>query len=173
MALPADLPGIRLSALIYRVVRAGLDPLGTAGSLKAGGRYNPPLEFGVLYTSLDALTAVAEVERGLRLRGIEPTQFPVGAWWIYEMEVKLESVLDLTDSNVLEKLGAGRDSLLGPEVRAAREFAAEARRAEYQALLAPSVANPGSKNLVIFLDKLPEPPIMLTSKPVNFRAEKP
>jgi RES domain-containing protein len=35
--------------------------LGTTGSLKAGGRFNPPNEFGALYTSLDAITAAKEV----------------------------------------------------------------------------------------------------------------
>jgi RES domain-containing protein len=64
--------------------------LATTGSLKGGGRFNPPSEFGALYTSLEATTAAKDVARGLRQRGIDPEQFPGGAWWAYELEVELE-----------------------------------------------------------------------------------
>lgn len=171
MAFPPDLPEIRLSAVVYRVVREGVDPLATAGSLKAGGRFNPPSEFGALYTSLDAATATKEVARGLTQRGVDPTQFPSGAWWIYELEVKIEKVLDLTDSAVLQKAGTQREALTGGEVHATREIAAEARRRSYEALLVPSAAAPESKNLVVFLDKLSGPPIVLRSGTVNFQEE--
>ncbi len=145
--------------------------MGTAGSLKAGGRFNPPSEFGALYTSLDAATATKEVARGLRQRGVDPTQFPSGAWWIYELEVKIETVLDLTDPDVLQKAGMQTDAVAGGEVHATRQLAAEARRRSYQALLVPSAAAPESKNLVVFLDKLLGPPIVLSSRPVNFQEE--
>ena len=171
MLLPPDLPEIRLSAIVYRVAREGLDPLATVASLKAGGRFNPASEFGALYTSLDAATATKEVARGLRQRGVDPAQFPSGAWWIYELEVKIETVLDLTDSDVLQKAGMQRDALTASEVHATRKIAAEARRRGYQALLVPSAAAPRSKNLVVFLDKLPGPPIVLSSRAVNFQEE--
>ncbi len=145
--------------------------MGTAGSLRAGGRYNPPGELGVLYTSLDRATATKEVARGLRLRGVDPKQFPAGAWWVYELQVELEAVLDLTDPDVLEKLGIERDALAATDLRATRRIAAEARSAGYQALLAPSAAAPGAKNLIVFLDTLPEAPIVLSSHPVNFQTE--
>jgi RES domain-containing protein len=171
LAFPPDLPKGRLSAVVFHVVREGLDPLGTTGSLKAGGRCNAPNEFGALYTSLDAATATKEVARGLRQRGVDPKEFPTGAWWIYELEVKIETVLDLTDSDVLQKAGTERDALTGGEVHATREIAAEARRCGYQALLVPSAADPELKNLVVFLDKLPSPPTVLSSRTVNFQEE--
>ena len=87
MALPPDLPRTALSTTVFRVVREGLDPLATTGSLKAGGRFNPPNEFGELYTSLEAKTAAQEVARGLIARGVDPEQFPEAAWWVYELEV--------------------------------------------------------------------------------------
>ena len=169
MALPSDLPRSSLSAVGFRVIRAGLDPLATTGSLKAGGRFNPPNEFSALYTSLAADTAVKEVARGLRQRGIDPEQFPEGAWWVYELEVKLESVLDLTDADVLQKSGLQWDSLTGGDVSATRQVASEARERGYQALLVPSAAAADSKNLVIFLDKALTRPTVLSSRPVSFR----
>ena len=152
---------------MFRVVREGLDPLVTTGSLKAGGRFNPPNEFGALYTSVEATTAAKEVARGLRQRGIDPDQFPEGAWWVYELEVELETVLDLTDRDVLRECGIREDSLTGTDVNATREIAAQARQGGYQALLVPSAAVAGSKNLVIFLDILRLRPNVVSSRPVS------
>jgi RES domain-containing protein len=166
LALPPDLPRSSLSITVFRVLREGLDPLATAGSRKAGGRFNPPNEFGALYTSLDAKTAAQEVGKGLRARGIDPEQFPEGAWWVYEVEVKLESALDLTAPTVLEKSGISASSLTGSDLNATRKIAADARERGYEALLVPSAAVPGSKNLVIFLDLASARPIVLSSKPI-------
>ena len=141
----------------------------TTGSLLAGGRFNPPNEFGALYTSLDATTAAKEVARSLTQRGVDPDQFPKGAWWIYELEVKLEAVLDLTDADVLQKNGIKQDSLTSSDMTATRKIAAQARERSYQALLVPSAAVAGSRNLVVFIDKLSAPPNVLSSKPVVFR----
>lgn len=169
MALPPDLPRTALSITVFRVVREGLDPLATTGSLKSGGRFNPPNEFGALYTSLEATTAAKEVARGLRQRGVDPDQFPKGVWWVYELEVKLDSVLDLTDADVLQNSGIPENSLTGSDVNATRAVAAEARERGYEALLVPSAAVSGSKNLVIFLDKVSARPNVLSSRPVGFR----
>ena len=143
--------------------------MATTGSLKAGGRFNPPNEFGALYTSLEPNTAAKEVARGLRQRGVDPDQFPEGAWWVYELEVKLESVLDLTDADVLQKSGIPENSLIGTDVNATRQIAAEARKRGYEGLLVPSASVAGSKNLVIFLDKASSRPNVLSSRPVSFR----
>lgn len=154
---------------MYRVVREGLDPLATAGSLQAGGRFNSPGEFGALYTSFEAATAVQEVGKALRQRGIDPTQFPPGSWWIYELEVVLGAILDLTDSGVLRQMRIQKDSLMGSDLGVTRKIAAEAREAGCQALLVPSAAVPESRNLVIFPDKLPGPLLVLSSRPVDLR----
>lgn len=171
MALPSDLNRAPLSTVVFRVVQKGLDPLGTTGSLKAGGRFNPPNGFGALYTSLEAPTALKEVAKGLRLRGIDPEQFPEDAYWIYELEVRLEAVLDLTDPDVVQKSGFQQSSLTGADVNATREIAAQARERGYEALLVPSAAAPNSKNLVIFLDKLDARPRVLSSRPVRLTKE--
>jgi RES domain-containing protein len=156
-----------LSAAVFRVIREGLDPLAITGSLKAGGRFNPPNEFGALYTSLEPTTAAKEVARGLRLRGIDPSQFPKGSWWIYELEVKLEYVLDLTDSESVQKSSLQQDLLTGGDVSATRQVAAEARERGYEGLLVTSAAVSGSNNLVIFLDKVSVLPIVLSCRSLN------
>ena len=149
-------------------MREGLDPLATTGSLRAGGRLNPPNEFGaVVYRSLEATTSAKEVARGLKQRGVDPDNFPEGAWWVYELEVKLESVLDLTDTDVLQKTGLQLDSLTGSDVIATRAIATAARERGYEALLVPSAVASGSKNLVIFFDKVSARPNVLSSRPAS------
>jgi RES domain-containing protein len=142
-----------------------MDPLGTVGSLKAGGRFNAPGEFTALYTSLDPVTANKEVARGLRQRGIDPSQFPAGSWWIYELEVEIEDVLDLTNREILQRIEVKSEALTRDELNKPRNIAAEARSHGFEALLVPSAAAPGSKNLVMFLDKLPGIPNVLSSRP--------
>lgn len=153
--------------MVYRVVRDGIDPLGTGGSLTAGGRFNSPREFAALYTSLDPVTAAKEVARGLKLRGIDPSQFPPGSWWMYELEVEVEAVLDLTSPDILQRIEVKSDALTRGDLQVPRGIAAEARSKGFGALLVPSAAAPGAKNLVIFLDRLPGIPNVLSSKPAN------
>jgi len=143
------------------------------GSLKAGGRFNPPNEFGALYTSCDANTAAEEVMRGLRQRGVDPDQFSQGTWWAYELEVKLVSVLDLTDAEVLRQSGISENSLTGSDLEATRRIAAGAREQGYDALLVPSAVAGGSKNLVIFLDRASARPNVLSSRPLSFPRGEP
>jgi len=168
LALPANIPAVRVKTVVYRVVRDGVDPLGTVGSLRAGGRFNPPEEFAALYTSFDPETAGMEVVRGLKQRGIDPSQFPPGSWWVYELEVDIETVLDLTSPGILQRIEMNGDSLTGDDLQVPRSIAAQARDKGFGALLVPSAAAPDSKNLVIFLDKLSGTPNVLSSRPASF-----
>lgn len=167
MALASDFPRLPLARTVFRIVRAGVDPLAISGSLQAGGRFNPHV-FGALYASLEASTAVQEVARGLRVRGIDPQQFPPAAWWCYELGVQLGAVLDLTDPAILREVGLSADTLTGSDLGRTRQIASEARRTGFEALLVPSAAAPGGRNLVIFADRVAQPPAVLGSHPVRF-----
>jgi RES domain-containing protein len=167
LALPENLPRIPFQAVVYRVVRDGVDPLGTAGSLTAGGRFNSPGEFAALYTSLDPVTAGKEIARGLKQRGIDPSQFPPGSWWLYELEVEVEAVLYLTSPDILQRIEVNSDALTRGDLRVPRSIASEARGKGFGAILVPSAAAPGSKNLVIFLDRMSGIPNVLSSRPAN------
>ncbi len=171
MLLASDFPRLPLTRTVFRIVRAGVDPLATSGSLQAGGRFNPPHVFGAIYASLEAQTAVQEVARGLRVRGIDPQQFPPAAWWCYELEVRLRAVLDLTDSAILRKVGLSADTLTGSDLERTRQIAGEARRAGFEALLVPSAAAPGGRNLVILADRLAQLPTVLGADPVRLVTE--
>ena len=152
MELPAQFARAGFRGTVHRVVRAGVDPLATEGSLAGGGRYNPAGEFGALYASEEAQTARKEVARGLLRRGVNPASFPPGSWWDYDLEITLTAVLDLTDAAVLSELGIAPGALVAELAAITRQIAAEARSRGYQGLLVPSAASPGAKNLVVFAE---------------------
>jgi RES domain-containing protein len=76
-----------MSATVYRVVYKGIDPLSSRGSELNGGRYNLPGTKGTLYASFEKVTAVAEVAKGLKMRGINPKEYGPDDWWAYELEL--------------------------------------------------------------------------------------
>ena len=84
------------------------------------------------------------------------------------MEVKLESVHDLTDADVLQKSGLSENSLTGGDTTATRQIATEAKKRSYRALLVPSAAASGWKNLFLFLDKASARPNVLSSRLARF-----
>jgi len=141
--------------------------LSAEGSRVNGGRYNAPGEFGPLYCSLEENTAAAEVARGLRAVGQDPAAYPEGSWILYELEIQADEVLDLTDEETLTLLGLQPAMLTGDHRQVTQRLGREAREAGYQAILAPSAAVPGGKNLILFLDRLPSPPNLFRCTPIR------
>ncbi|MGH9792214.1 MAG: RES family NAD+ phosphorylase [Candidatus Acidiferrales bacterium] len=173
MDLPRDLPRVPFSGEVYRVSRAGDDPLSIAGSRAVGRRYNPPGEFGALYASLVRETAVAEVARNLQRRGIPIDSISPGDFQAYALRLTLTEVLDLTDSRVLAQLHLSSESMCGDDVAITRQIGAAARSAGYQALLVPSAVRENSRNVVVFADRLDEPIDIISSESVDFAPPKP
>lgn len=160
-----DAPAIKLSSTVYRIVRSGVDPLSTRGSKLNGGRYNAPGVDGVLYASLEKATAVAEIAKGLTARGVNPKIFGPRDWWLYEIELDVSKVLDLTDPKVLAHLQISAGSLLTDDVHVTQQIGKQALDAGFQAILAPSATRKG-KNVVILLGMIPAP-LVKSSAPVS------
>jgi RES domain-containing protein len=148
-------------------VRAGIDPLSTVGCQRNGGRYHERGIAGVLYTSFDKATAVAEVVRGLRARGIDPNNFGPGDWWAYEMRVSVSTLLDLRHDVTLSDLSVSPEALLAVDTTETRRIGKHARQSGFQAVRAPSAAAHEADNLVLFLDRLSAHPEVLSSTPVD------
>ena len=168
MVLPSGMVPSTFRGTVCRIVQKGVDPLSSEGSRKAGGRYNAAGDEGVLYTSLATETAVSEVERGLRARGIDPDSFSPESYWAYDLVLSVEKVLDLTNDGVLGILGITRNSLTGSDTSLTRAIARDARAAGYEAILVPSAAVDGAVNLVVFLPMLSHPIQVESSSPVTF-----
>lgn len=160
-------PNSAVSLIVYRVVHKGVDPLSSRGSELNGGRYNSPGTKGVLYASFDKATAVAEVTKGLKMRGINLEDYGDDDWWAYELELISTHALDLTDPKVLEKLKISKNALVGDNPALTRQIAEEALAAGYDALIAPSSTHQEGKNVVIFLSAAGPVPIVKASTPVE------
>ena len=152
------------------MVRAGVDPLSTSGSQAAGGRYNDAGIAGVLYTSLDKATAVAEIMRGLRIRGVNPKHFGPEDWWVYEIRVQVSSVLDLQRNATRSDLRVTNEALVADDTAETRRIGNYARDNSFQAVLAPSAAAKDQNTLVLFMDRLSAEPEVVSSAPVDFSA---
>lgn len=122
--------------------------LSLEGSLRFGGRYNPPFEFGALYLGLSRETCWAELAR--------KHEGPLrrAAFHLATLTVRLQRVLDLTDPTVCRQLGIDPAMLVQPaDYTLTRSIARAARENGFEAILAPSAAGTGPI-LSIFTDRL-------------------
>ena len=146
-----------------------MDPLSSLGSQANGGRYNAP-GVGVLYTSRTKATAVAEVVRSLRTRGVNPKNFGPGDWWVYEIRVSLRNLVDLGDEATRSALGVTHQALVGENTVETRRIGKYALENGFEGLLAPSAAAKAEDNLVVFVDRLSGRPEVISSSPVDLAA---
>ncbi len=166
-----DAPRTVVSSTVYRVAQKGTDPLSSRGSELNGGRYNLPGTKGVLYASFEKVTAVAEVVKSVKARGINPKEYGPDDWWAYELELTSSRVLDLSDPKVLEQLGVSAAALVADDVAVTRQIGKQALDAGYEAIIAPSAAHVAGNNFVIFLSAAAQVPTIKTSTPVNVGQE--
>ena len=133
----------RIIARYYRQV-----PLSLEGSLIYGGRYNIPYQFGALYCGITADVCWAEIEK--KMEGpVKRSRFKV-----YQLQIYLQKVLDLTDPQVCTELKIDPESLMHQnQYILTRQIAKDAREEGYEAIIAPSATGTGVI-LVIFSDRL-------------------
>lgn len=156
-----------VSATVYRVVHKGIDPLSSRGSELNGGRFNLPGTKGILYASFEKVTAVAEVAKGLKARGINPNEYGPDDWWAYELELTSSRVLDLADPKIMERLQISAAAIVGDEGAVTRQIGGQALEAGFEAIVAPSAAREEGKNIVIFLSATAQLPTIMASTPVD------
>lgn len=134
------------------------------GSFITGGRFNQRGKFHVLYLSLEKETCLAELEKyaergGLALKKELPHPTTIFPW-----EIRLSCVLDLTDASVREKLLIDEQMLCQTDwetlqnhyeiIAATQRIGKLAKDYGFVALLTPSSAKPGGRNLNIFIDNV-------------------
>jgi hypothetical protein len=130
---------------LWRVVRKGRDP--PRGSI-GQGRWSPPGEFEVLYTSLVEEGALAEVGYRLSLEPVWPSRVEHE---VHRIEVRTERTLRLPDFDHLAPLGVDVARYETFDYSATQAVAAAVRFLEFDGLLVPS-ARFACANLVLFLD---------------------
>jgi RES domain-containing protein len=112
-----------------------------------GARWNPP-ELAAIYTSLEAATAIAEVNYHLANQP-RPIRRDVRKT-LYELRIHLSAVLDITPAlQKLEKLGLGRAQIFAADMRISQEIGRLVAWLGFDGLIAPSGRADGT-NLVIY-----------------------
>ena len=124
-----------------------------AASRSFGGRFNPPGEFGALYTALDEDTAWFEVASRFRREGIEGLPPEMG---VLRITVSAGRCADLTTDAAARAWKVTRDQLTAADPTAAQRTACwtlgRAVRAVADALLGPSARTNGA-NMPLFPDR--------------------
>jgi RES domain-containing protein len=146
----------------WRTVRTGRDPL--RGSV-AAGRWSPPGEFEVLYTSEQEAGSLAEIGYRLMLEPVWPSKISHD---IHRLQVRLERVLDLSDFATLQRLLIDERSYEGHNYQRTWEVAAAARFLEADGIIVPNARHPSS-NLVVFVDRAADDSVaVLETRPVDW-----
>jgi RES domain-containing protein len=139
--------------VVWRYVPRGANPLHVGFILLARGRWNRHDEYGCLYTSLSREGAAAEYTKELRRLGIEPVADQPKD--LVSLNVGVARVLDLTDASQRRQFGITLDTLTGDtddDLESCRIVADLARLAGYDAILSPSAALTGARNLNLYID---------------------
>jgi RES domain-containing protein len=134
------------SGEVWRVVRQGRDAL--RGSV-AGGRWSPPGEFEVLYTSLNRAGALAEIGYRLSLEPIWPSRIRHD---LHRIGARTTRSLRFARVAELAPLGVDASRYESFDYSATQAIAAAARFLEFDGLIVPS-ARYNCANLVLFLDR--------------------
>lgn len=128
--------GVEIALVGYRNQASGFDPRSGEGARRAGGRYNPPHSFPVLYLCTTRPCVVAELTRQARRQGIDVADLlPRELWTVTS---SLTNVLDLTNPAVLTALELEPTTLAGDDMRVTREIGEAAYEHRFQAIRSAS-----------------------------------
>lgn len=160
-----SLPTTPLEQTFYRVIHAkyAASALATVGSLRHGGRYNPPDAFEVLYLADNPVTALEEVGALLRTAaGLTGLRGPPRI--VLSVECRLRRAVRFGRA-ALASLGLSREDVTEPWREIVRGGAIPIthvlgrlafEREDLEAIVVPSARDPDRSNLVVFPAKLIE-----------------
>jgi RES domain-containing protein len=140
-------PSEAFSGETWRVTAKGRDAL--RGST-AGGRWSPPGEFEVLYTSLARAGALAEIGYRLSLEPVWPSRLEHE---LHRITARTNNSLRFADVSSLSTLGVDVRRYASFEYSVTQAIAAAAFFLDFDGLIVPS-ARSTELNLVIFAEKL-------------------
>lgn len=137
------------NGVVYRHYSASHQALSGDGARRAGGRWNPPESFPVVYAALDTDTVDREFLRSMQRAGMPLTS--VRPRRRATISVQLSRVLDLTDADVLATLEIAATDLTGDDVTLSQRLGGAAHHLGFEAIVAPSATGTGIV-LAFFLD---------------------
>lgn len=151
-----ELEAEAFEGVVWRAVHEGRAPL--QGS-NAQGRWSPG-HFDVLYTSLEADGARAEVYFGLSRQPVFPSQL---RYWLYELTVKTSQTLHLANMAALCDLGVEDARYRELYYDRAQAISDAARFMGFDGLIVPN-ARWDCLNLVLFVDAVDPEGIEVTDR---------
>ena len=137
---------VRYSGETWRAVRKGRDPLQASA---VGGRWDPTL-FDVLYTSLAADGAVAEVHFHLSRQPVFPSRIRYG---LHRIRVRTTRTLRLRDLNAMIPLGVDPARYREILYEATQAIGDAAYFLGFDSIIAPN-ARWSCDNLILFMDQI-------------------
>jgi hypothetical protein len=140
-------PPEAFSGEVWRITAKGRDAV--RGST-AAGRWSPPGEFEVLYTSLTQAGALAEI--GYRL-SLEPVWPSLLQHEIHRITAQTSNSLRFADVSSLSSFGVDARRYTGFDYAVTQAIAAAAFFLDFDGLIVPS-ARSAALNLVVFTEKL-------------------
>lgn len=109
-----------------------------------GARWNPP-QIAAVYTSLDRPTVLAEAEHTMSVQPVRPT----AQRKLYQLQIRLSTVVDLTDGSILRSLGLSESAMSEITFTATQQIGGTVAWLGRDGMLVPSARHRGA-NLVIF-----------------------
>lgn len=163
--LRADERGTGLDATVFRAAHPRYaqmpDLVSGVGAMVKGSRWNAPGALTVLHAAMTPEGALAEAMAGRRKYGLpDKLALPLV---LRGIGIRLTRVLDLCDGGVRVSLRVSEDRLVGAdweaENRAGREAVTQAvgraaAEAGFEGLIVPSAADPGARNVAVFVDRV-------------------
>ena len=136
---PASLNGVdaeSFSGSAYRNQAPGFDPRSGEGARRAGGRFNPPRSFPVIYLCVTRPCVVAELTAQAARQSISVDDLLPRELW--SLTMRLDRVLDLTSRKALDKIGLDTPDLTSPDHALTQRIGEAAHERGYQAIRSPS-----------------------------------
>ena len=160
----ASLPVLTESGVAYRIIHAKYagSALSAIGSLRFGGRYNPPQAFEALYLASNPVTALQEVNAVVQTEtGLLGVKGPPRI--LLSVDYQLQAILDICSSEHQSVLETNLSELIAPwrplnaegTVASTQALGTAAYNLQsIEALKVPSARDPNIYNLVVFVNRL-------------------
>lgn len=136
---PARLSGVAprpFAGVGYRNQAPGFDPRSGEGARRAGGRFNPPRSFPVIYLCLTRPCVVAELAARAARQGLDVDDLLPRELWA--LTTTLDRVLDLTLPATLATIGLTTPDVVSADHALTRQIGEAAHRSGFQAIRSPS-----------------------------------
>lgn len=137
---------------MYRHHAPSYATLSGEGARRAGGRWNPPESFSVIYTASSVEAVDAEFRRVLASASL----FVVRPRVLAVIRLDLERVLDLRSEDVRRALGIRVEDIVGDDPSTPRAIGEAAQYLGYEAVVAPSATGIGDVVAVFLTNRAPE-----------------